>query len=303
MKKNSEHIKIRETVEHLMYGGFSIEEIAKKLALPIGSRYIKKSAKWYRYCIIAKQNQRKAIELHPNLYSRAGKIAQERHPQLGHNLGKKYGLEFGRKRAETLRGNSEYFTRMATKLHQISPEHSRENMKRAHQTMKREGTFYNHQRKAALRCLEKNPNQLKEMSKKAHSLYPLALLALNSRRKNRPYEFMGCLFDSKSEMKLCELFVKHGLIDKPEEGKNIHFKLNRRHIDFFINGAFFIEFHPPLFYVRKKAGSLESYYDERRRILDEAGYQNYPLIVINKLKGAESKIENIKLLFAFKLNQ
>lgn len=236
------------------------------------------------------------------MYSFAGKIAQKKHPQIGYNLGKKYGHELGKRRAESLKGNSAYFSRIAHKFHQINPEHSKNNMRRAHETMRRDGTFYQHQRNAGIKCLEKNPQQYKQMSKKAHSLYPLALLALDSRRKNRPYEFMGCLFDSKSEMIFCELLFKHGLINKPEEGKNVHFRVNRFHIDFFINGIF-IEYHSPLCYGRHREETSESYYLKRRKILDGAGFQNYPLIVIDKLKGAESKLDAIRELFSFKLHK
>ena len=79
------------------------------------------------------------------------------------------------------------------------------------------------------------------MSRKAHKLYNLSLLALESRRRNYPYKFMNCLFDSDSERRLCEIFVNHSLIAKPKEGKNIHFKINRCHIDFLIKNKIFVE--------------------------------------------------------------
>ena len=62
MKKDENHIKMRDEIEKLICKGFSIEEIALKLNLALGSRYIKKSAKWYKYCIVAKKNQERAIE-------------------------------------------------------------------------------------------------------------------------------------------------------------------------------------------------------------------------------------------------
>ena len=55
-------MKIRSKVERLLKKGLTIEEIAKRLNLPLGSRYTKKSAKWYKYCIIAKRNQKIAIK-------------------------------------------------------------------------------------------------------------------------------------------------------------------------------------------------------------------------------------------------
>ena len=67
MKLDKNHIEMRNKVENLMHKGLTIEQIANRLKLPVGTRYIRKSAKWYKYCVVAKKNQRKAIEKHPNL--------------------------------------------------------------------------------------------------------------------------------------------------------------------------------------------------------------------------------------------
>lgn len=300
MNKDQNHIKIREQIEELLNSGTSIDEISNKLNLPIGDFRKKGSVKWYHFCIIAKKNQKKAIEKHPNLYSKAGKIAQQKHPWIGHKLGKKYGSEGGKLRYEMVKGNKEYFSNMAKKLHGINPEHSRNNMKKAHETMKKNGTFNIHQKEAALNCMKKNPTQLKDMSKKAHELYPLGLLALESRRKNYPFEFMECLFDSDSERRLCKIFVENGLIEKPEEGKNIHYKIGKYHVDFFLNNQIFVEFHPPADYGRTKGETVKSYYLYKRNVLDRNGYKNYPLIVIDRLRDIEPKIRKIKNLMSFK---
>ena len=264
--------------------------------MPLGNIYVKGSAKWYIYCVIAKNNQKKAIEKHPNLYSNAGKIAQQKHPHLGYELGKKYGKVCGRKRAQTLKGNREYFSKMAKRLQETDPEHSRRNMKKAHETMKKNGTFYIHQRNAALKCMEKNPNQLKQMSKRAHELYPLALLALESRRKNFPYKFRDCFFDSDQERKVCEIFVDKGFIKTPVEGKNIHFRINNYHVDFFIKNKIFIEYHPPLMYGSRKGETKKGYFKKRREILCKGGYKEYPLIVITSIKEVNSKLNTISEL-------
>ena len=190
---------------------------------------------------------------------------------------------------------------MAKKLQEIDSEHSRRNMKKAHDTMKKEGTFYKHQREAALKCMEKNPKQLKEMSKRSHKLYPLALLALESRRKNYPYKFMDCLFDSDSERKLCKIFVKEGLIKIPKEGKNIHFKINRHHVDFFIKNKIFVEFHP-IVKVWRGNTTLGDYFGERRKMLDGNGFKKYPLVIIDRLRNLDSKINRIKKLLSLKTN-
>lgn len=300
MKKDEKHIRTRSKVEDLLNNGLTIEEMGHKLKLPIGSRYTKGSAKWYKYCVIAKRNQKKAIEKHPNLYSIAGKIAQQKHPWIGHKLASKYASINGKKNAEKLKKIPGYFSKMAKRLQEVNPKQSSQNMLKAHKTMKTKGTFNKHQKKAALICMKKNPNQLKEMSEKAHRLYPLALLALESRRKNYPYEFMGCLFDSDSERRLCKLFLENSLINKPEEGKNIHFKIKHYHVDFFIKNKVFVEYHPPADYGRTKGETIKSYYNYKRNVLDKNGYKDFPLIVIDRLKPIEHKIRKIKKLVSLK---
>ncbi|MFH1359318.1 MAG: hypothetical protein ABIH37_05505 [archaeon] len=269
-----------------------IEDIAEHFSIPIGTRYIKGTAKWYRYCVKAKQNQKKAIEKHPDLYGRAGKIAQKKHPWIGKELGKKYGSIQGKINGQRLKSNSKYFSDIAKKLHEINPDHSRNNMRKAHKTMKEKGVFNRHQRLAALKCMEKNPNQLKEMSKIAHKKYPLALLALESRRKNYPYNFMSCYFDSDSERIVCKKLVEKGLIKKPIEKINVHFRIGRCHIDFFIKNKIFVEYHP----IRKFGRVIETkkgYYKKRRELLDKNGFKNYPLVLITGLREIDNKIDEL----------
>ncbi len=290
--RNKEHKEMRNKIENLLISGLSIEEIAKQLQLPLGSRYEKNSAVWYKYCIKSREIQKKAIEKHPNLYSMAGKIAQQKHPDIGKKLGSKYGPIQGRITAEKLKQIPGYFSKLAKRLQELKPEHSRKNMQKAHATMKAQGTFNEHQKLAALNCMRKNPHQLKEMSNKAHKLYPLALLALESKRKNYPYEFMGCLFDSNEERIICKRLVERGLIERPIEQVNTHFKIGRCHIDFFIQNKLFLEFHPPRKFGRK-IETEETYYLERRKLLDENGFKDFKLIIITKLANLDKKLSEI----------
>ncbi len=229
------------------------------------------------------------------MYSRAGKIAQQKHPWLGRVLGKKYGPIQGKINAERLKGNSDYFSKMAKRLYEINPKHSSDNMRKAHATMKKKGTFIEHQRKAALKCMEKNPGQLKDMSKVAHKKYSLALLALESKRRNYPYRFMDCSFDSNEEMIFCEKLVEFGLIERPIEGLNVHFRIGRSHVDFFIQNRIFIEYHPPRRFGRV-IETEESYYGDRRSLLNTYGFRGYPLIVVSNLREAEDKLVYVKKL-------
>lgn len=298
MKRDLEHVKIRDEVEQLVKKGLSDEVIGKKLGLEFGTRYERKTVRWYKYCLAARRNQRKAFEKHGLfLYSNAGRIAQRKHPWLGHELGKKYGSLAGKKRAEQLRASgkaSEYYSKLAKRLQKKNPEHSRRNMKKAHETMKRNGTFYSHQREATLKCMEKHPHQLKQMSKRVHELYPdLAHRSRKKQRENSPYWYKNCRFDSNQEREVCKLLVGHNLIDVPTEGKNTQFRIQNYQIDFFIKEKIFLEFHPPIRY-GDEIETEETYFKKRRKILDENGFREFPLVVIPHIKKAEEMIKEIK---------
>jgi hypothetical protein len=87
---------------------------------------------------------------------------------------------------------------------------------------------------------------------------------------------------------------------KPEEGKNVHFRVAKCHIDFFIQEKVFVEYHPPMKIGVKKEETVQSYYEKRRGLLNQNGYESYPLLVIDRLKGIELKINKIKELLSFK---
>lgn len=298
MKKDAEHERVRGQVEVLVKEGLADKEIAEKLGLEVGSRKERKTVIWYKVCITAKRNQRKAFEKHGyELYSKAGKIAQQKHPWLGHELGKKYGPMLGKKRLRQIKESGkakEYFSYMARKLQKKDPEHSRRNMKKAHETMKKNGNFYSHQKEATLKCMQKHPNQLKQMGKRAQELYPdLAYRARRKQRENRPCWYKDCRFDSNQEREVCKLLVKHSLIEKPIEGENVQFRIKNYEIDFFLKQKVFLEFHPPI-NLGNKRETEESYFNKRRQILDENGFKDYPLVLISHIKKAESLIEELK---------
>jgi hypothetical protein len=272
--------------------------ISKILNIEIGTRYLRGTLKWYRFCLVAKQNQRKAFERHGyELYSKAGKAAQKKHPWIGHELGKKYGSAAGKKRVKQIKDSgkaTKYFSALAKKLQRKNPEHSRRNMKKAHETMKKNGNFYSHQKEATLKCMQKHPNQLKKMSKRAHELYPdLAYRSRKKQRENSPYWYKDCRFDSNQEREVCKLLINSKLIDVPTEGKNVQFRIRNYEIDFFLKNKVFLEFHPPINLGTRKE-TEKSYFKKRRKILDTNGFEEYPLVVIPHIKKAEEIVREIK---------
>jgi len=275
----------------------SFEEIADLFDLEVGTRYQKGTVKWYNFCKVAKENQKKAFEKYGvELYRVAGNAAQKKHPWIGHELGKKYAQKSGKERMKTLRANgqiSSYFSYAAKQLQKKYPNQSRNNMKKAHKTMKQKGTFKLHQKQAAIACLKKHPLQLKEMSMVAHSKHNLVELSRISRRNNSPYLFMGCVFDSNQEKQVCEKLVEAGLIDKPIEGKNIHFKINNYEIDFFIQRKIFLEFHPAFSWGYKKETN-ESYRVERQNVINSSAFCDCELFIINDIRKVNTIISEIK---------
>ncbi len=92
-------------------------------------------------------------------------------------------------------------------------------------------------------------------------------------REKKRIKFNGIYFDSYAE---CEIGMNiHYQIEKLKEGKNYQIKVGFKLIDFFINSCF-IEYHPWDFAGR----THKEYYKERRKILNDNGYKNYPLMVI-----------------------
>jgi len=299
MKKSKDCVinKIKKLVWELLDFEMTCEEISELLEIDIGTRYVKGTINWYKFCKVAKENQKKAFQKYGvELYSKAGKIAQKKHPWIGHKLGSKYGSEIGKKRMKYLRANGEihnYFSNAAKKLHEKFPEHSKKNIRKAHETMKKNGNFNLHQKEAALACIRKHPLQLKKMSKIAHSKYDLAKLARISKRKKHSFEFMNCYFDSFQEMKVCEILVRERLIEKPIEGANIHFKIKNYEIDFFIKNKIFLEFHPPITWGERNE-TKESYFNQRKKIIKNSQKSNCKLFVISNLKETTKIIQKIK---------
>ena len=62
MKKDEEQVRTRNKVSALVEEGYPDEEIARELCLEIGSRYSRKTVRWYKSCLIAKQNQKKPLK-------------------------------------------------------------------------------------------------------------------------------------------------------------------------------------------------------------------------------------------------
>jgi len=86
--------------------------------------------------------------------------------------------------------------------------------------------------------------------------------------------FMGAGFNSRAEKEVALLFFNYLKII-PIQGLNCHILVGNKSIDFYIYGCF-IEFHPMagLYETRTR----EEYYRDRRKVLDDNGYDMYSLV-------------------------
>ena len=133
------------------------------------------------------------------------------------------------------------------------------------------------------------PGNLKLMSREEHlvelcknNAKKASKIGRKIKRQNSKYVFMGCKFDSKNEMKFCRMLVKKKLINRPIEGKNVHFQVEDIEIDFFIQNKLFIE--------HRTNRVWKKYYIERRRILDKNSYKKTPLIIFVSYHSIDKEI-------------
>lgn len=105
------------------------------------------------------------------------------------------------------------------------------------------------------------------------------LVSLATQRKNVPFWWYGVPFDSEEEKQaiivLCEKFNI-----KPIKGVNCHVRVNGGEIDFRPKEDLFVEYHP----YDWNGLTHDQYYEQRRKLLDENGFQNCELIVAKSLK-------------------
>ena len=208
------------------------------------------------------------------LQSELGKRAHQKHPDLASRAGK-IGGKIGGKRTQ-----------------ELHPNLSRENgLKTAEKNKKNGNGLYNSKiqsmggKKGGKRVHELYPNLSKENGLKTQRLYPnLArengLKATEINRENSPYLWEGIGFLSKEEMKVAQI-----ILNKPIVGINCHIKVNGSIVDFcpqeedkMFQGKF-VEYHP---WDRKL--TPEEYYNKRRKLLDENGFKDKELIVIDNQK-------------------
>lgn len=112
-------------------------------------------------------------------------------------------------------------------------------------------------------------------------------------RKNSKHVWEGVNFRSKQEMECAKI-----ILTKPILGVNCNISIGSKWIDFYpqkddkMFQGYFVEYHPILNFFYPNETS-ESYFNSRRKVLDENGYKDVKLILIKNLKELDEIIIKI----------
>lgn len=297
MEEKHERIKIK--VLSLINKSKSEEEISNLLNIPLGTNFRDKfSVKWYLRC----------IQLN-SIASLGGKAVHKKHPDLNKGL-----VRIMHKKTKERMKNDQKF---AEYMHQKSIERGKLTHKKHPGLARKIGKISQQKIKIYRKdpsfdkkyCLSRfpgarkggkimGPKHIKIMRK---SLTKDALSRGGKKggpiggrkvaeilRKRKHILFEDVAYDSNMELECAKLFIKYKIVDKLIENCNCHIKIGTKDFDFFPQRKIFVEFHPLAIFDSNE--SYESYYNKWRKVLDSAGYKNYPLVVLPKLKEFEEKV-------------
>jgi hypothetical protein len=111
--------------------------------------------------------------------------------------------------------------------------------------------------------------------------------------RNQPWSFLGQGFDSKEESEIAKLrFKLFGIVPIYRNNYQKRIGKNGKSCDFYQFG-FFHEHHPEWNHNHKQQifDPKDKYYQQRRKILDKNGYNDYELIHTTSVKEAEQMYE------------
>jgi len=267
-KEKREYAIIRNNVEKMINLGYSDKQISKEANISIGDYFTRGTVIHYKRCIKNKNRYNKLY------FSRIGIKGAHNAGLVTHKLYASKQREWGKMASEVHKENGTNF---------FNSDYQREMGRRGGKKIKE-------MRKNSKEFNKKYIEMCRMGGYAVHKKYPglayrNALLSLKSLRKNRPYKFMDCNFDSNKERECCKLLIYHKIIKNPVEGVNIHFQVDSIEIDFFPQQKIFIEYHPWDWNGR----TTEEYYQERRKILNENDFCEFPLIITKKLADFEIK--------------
>lgn len=270
--------------------GKSIEEISSLVGLPVGSFKEDNTIKRILYIesrraggiavqkTITKEDRQKRVtknnyfkrmannkEWHISLGKRGGTATQKK--WRGSIEQKKWCSKAGKisakinKTLTSIRSKKlpkEHFSKMGKRTAELYPNHVKEMRKKA---LLNNPDFYEKKREIARRTILKlNP----------------AKLAAKARQKMRlkgRCVYNGISYDSFGEIKYCKKLELLGYIPIPY--KTLHVPIGNKEVDFIFKDTVY-EYHPYDFTGKSKT----EYFNERRQLLDDNGYNKYKLVVI-----------------------
>lgn len=116
----------------------------------------------------------------------------------------------------------------------------------------------------------------------------IGMCSLLAQRNKSTYVFANTKFDSQEELAFAKALFDNNIITQFIENKNCHIRVDVYEFDFLINNIF-IEYHP-----WSKELTHKQYYAFRRKILNENGFKNNKLIVIESKNKVGDFIDRLK---------
>lgn len=147
------------------------------------------------------------------------------------------------------------------------------------------------------RASAQNPENIKKRTeilakfRKTPQFTLVVMRNLERYRRNKRQYFRGVYFSSVGELEIAKQILKYGLEDELVKKKSCHIIIptNNNHFrefDFLIRNKLFVEYHP-----YDPAGlTIEDYYQERRKILNENGFADRDLVVLKHINEFPQKV-------------
>jgi len=290
--------QIKNKINELIRNSKSELKISRFLKIPLGRTFRDKySVKWYLRCIqlkgIASSGGRACHKKYPDLNKRLVRIMHVK-TNVRKEKDSSFAAYMHKKAVErgniTLNKHPLHFKKMS--------KISSENIKR-YRFIKEYDEIYCASRIAGakkggkfagplnVKIMRKSLTNeiLSKAGKKGGPLGGKKTVEIFRKRKN--IKFRKVCYDSIMELECAKLFIKHGVVNEFVEGYNCHIKIGTKDFDFFPQRKIFVEFHPLRIFDQDE--TYESYFKSRRVSLDNAGYGDYPLVVLTNLDDFQKK--------------
>jgi len=115
--------------------------------------------------------------------------------------------------------------------------------------------------------------------------------SMKAQLEKRNNRYKGLFFGSKGELATAKFLEKNISDFRLLLGKTFQINVGSRYFDFLVKKTF-IEFHPGTNWCHDIKG--KEYYDFRRKILDDNGYDDFKLVVLEKIPKTKEELEEFR---------